>query len=44
MLELLGIDPAAKLVTPQGIEVAVSPLANHEIPAKETGGLLKEIM
>ncbi|MEI8350923.1 MAG: DUF1501 domain-containing protein [bacterium] len=44
MLELLGIDPAAKLVTPQGVEVAVSPLANHEIPAKETGGLLKEIM
>jgi len=44
MLELLGIDPAAKLVTPQGVEVAVSPLANLEIPAKETGGLLKEIM
>ena len=44
MLELLDIDPAAKLVTPQGVEVVVSPLANHEIPAKETGGLLREIM
>lgn len=44
MMELLGIDPAAKLVTPQGVEVAVSPLANNEIPAKETGGLLREIM
>lgn len=44
MLELLGIDPAAKLVTPQGDEVTVSPLVRHEIPAKETGGLLKEIM
>jgi len=44
MMELLDIDPSAKLMTPQGIEVAVSPLADHEIPAKETGGLLREIM
>lgn len=44
MLQLLGIDPAAKLTTPQGVEVAVSPLPNHEIPDKEVGGLLKEIM
>lgn len=44
MLELLGIDPAARLVTPQGAEVAVSPLASNEIPARETGGLLREIM
>lgn len=44
MLDLLGIDPAAKLVTPQGDEVAVSPLASRDIPVKETGGLLKEIM
>lgn len=44
MMELLGIDLRAKLVTPQGVEVAVSPLANGEYPAKETGGLLREIM
>ena len=44
MLELLNIDPHAKLITPQGEEVFVSPLANNEIPAKETGGLLREIM
>jgi arylsulfatase A-like enzyme len=43
MMELLGIDPAAKLVTTQGVEVTVSPLAGNEIPAKETGGLLREI-
>ena len=41
---LLGIDPAAKLTTPQGETVAVSPLAANEIPAGETGGILKEIM
>ena len=44
MMELLGIDLAARLVTPQGAEVAASPLAGHEITAKETGGLLREIM
>jgi hypothetical protein len=43
MMELLGIDSAAKLVTTQGVEVTVSPLVGNEIPAKETGGLLKEI-
>jgi hypothetical protein len=44
MFELLDIDPAAELTTPQGAKVCVSPLARHEIPAKETGGLLREIM
>jgi hypothetical protein len=42
--ELVGIDPDSKLTTPQGESVPVSPLAAKEIPAKETGGLLKEIM
>jgi len=41
---LLGIDAGAKLTTPQGEQVAVSPLAGNEIPAGETGGILKEIM
>ncbi len=44
MYALLGIDGATKLTTPQGEKVCVSPLANNEIPAKETGGLLQEIM
>ncbi|MEI6167742.1 MAG: DUF1501 domain-containing protein [bacterium] len=44
MYELLGIDPLAKLPHPQGLDVVVSPLANHAIPEKETGGLLREIM
>ena len=44
MYELLGIDPAATLPTPQGGSVTVSPLAGNQIPAKETGGLLREIM
>jgi hypothetical protein len=44
MFELLDIDPAAELATPQGAKVCVSPLVRHEIPAKETGGLLREIM
>ncbi len=44
MYSLLGIDAQAKLTSPQGESVFVSPLANNEIPAKETGGLLKEIM
>ncbi len=43
MYELLGIDPQAKLPHPQGRVVTVSPFASGEIPAKETGGLLKEI-
>jgi uncharacterized protein (DUF1501 family) len=42
--ELMGIDPAAKLNTPQGESVCISPLAAKEIAAKESGGLLKEIM
>ena len=44
MYALLGIDANAKLTTPQGESVFVSPFAANEIPAKETGGLLKEIM
>ncbi|MGD0091948.1 MAG: DUF1501 domain-containing protein [Planctomycetota bacterium] len=44
MYELLAIDRHAKLNAPQGETVCVSPLASGEIPAKETGGLLKEIM
>lgn len=44
MYTLMGIDPAAKMTTPQGESVCVSPLAAGEIPATETGGLLKEIM
>ena len=42
--ELLGIDPNAKIPTPQGGEVCVSPFAAKEIPEKETGGILREIM
>jgi len=45
MYELLGIDHAqAKLSTPQGVPVFVSPFAAGEVPPRETGGLLKEIM
>ncbi|MCY3020387.1 MAG: DUF1501 domain-containing protein [Planctomycetota bacterium] len=44
MYALFGIDADATLTTPQGATVSVSPLAANEIPAKETGGLLKEIM
>jgi hypothetical protein len=44
MYVLLGFDGNAKLTTPQGESVDVSPLAANEIPAKETGGLLTEIM
>jgi len=44
MYELLGIDPGAKLTTPQDEKVCVSALAGKEIPAKESGGLLREIM
>ncbi|HEY3319452.1 MAG TPA: DUF1501 domain-containing protein [Planctomycetota bacterium] len=44
MYELLGIDPNAKLTTPQGETVCLSPIAAGEIPAKESGGLLREIM
>ncbi|MCX6998527.1 MAG: DUF1501 domain-containing protein [Kiritimatiellaeota bacterium] len=44
MYALLGIDGAARLMTTQGEKICVSPLADNEIPAKETGGLLREIM
>ncbi len=44
MYELLGIAADAKITTPQGESVFVSPFAAGEIPPKETGGLLKEIM
>jgi len=42
--ERLGIDANAKLTTPQGVQVSVSPFAANEIPAKETGGPLKELL
>ncbi|OGV49955.1 MAG: hypothetical protein A2X49_00665 [Lentisphaerae bacterium GWF2_52_8] len=44
MMELLGIDPKAKLPHPQGRDIFVSPFAANEISAKESGGLLREIM
>jgi hypothetical protein len=44
MYALLDIDAGAKLTTPQGETLCVSPLAANEIPPKETGGLLTEIM
>ena len=44
MYVLLGIDAGASLKTPQGESVLVSPFAANEIPAKETGGLLREII
>lgn len=44
MNELLGIDPDATLPHPQGKTAYVSPFTAKEIPEKETGGLLKEIM
>ena len=44
MYELMGIPADAKIPTPQGDQVYVSPFAANEISAKETGGLLREIM
>lgn len=44
MYELLGVRSEVKLPHPQGRSVTVSPFAANEIPAKETGGLLKEIV
>lgn len=41
MYELVGIDPAAKLPHPQGLQVRVTPDASEE---KASGGRLKEIM
>ncbi len=43
MYGLLGMRPDVKLPHPQGRSVTVAP-APGEIPAKETGGLLKEIV
>ncbi len=44
MRSLLGIDPQAQLLSPQGQKLYVSPFASKEVPEKETGGVLKEIM
>ncbi len=44
MYALLGIDGAMKLPHPQGLDTRVSPLGTDEILAKETGGLLTEIV
>lgn len=44
MYELLGIEQNAPLQTPLGTKAFVSPFATKEILAKETGGLLREIM
>lgn len=41
---LMGIDPQARLLTPEGERPFVSPFAAGEIPPGETGGLLKELM
>ena len=41
---LLGIDLNSQLPHPDGRSIAVSPLNTKEIPEKETGGILKEIM
>jgi hypothetical protein len=41
MYELLGIDPAAKLPHPQGLDVRVTPSAAEAV---NRGGRLKEIM
>jgi hypothetical protein len=42
--ERLGLDAGAKLRTPQGADVPLSPVASGEIPAKECGGPLKELL
>lgn len=44
MHELLGIPSDARITTPQGEQVFVSPFADQSIAAKESGGALKEIM
>ena len=41
---LLGIDLNSQLPHPDGRSIAVSPLNTKEIPEKETGSILKEIM
>ena len=44
MYELLGIDKNAKLPHPQGLTAYANPYTAGVISAKETGGMLKEIM
>ncbi|OGV55260.1 MAG: hypothetical protein A2017_09540 [Lentisphaerae bacterium GWF2_44_16] len=44
ILGLLGVSPDAKLPHPQGKDVFASALASGEIPEKERGGILNEIM
>jgi hypothetical protein len=44
MYALMGIDSQSKIPVPEGGTVFVSPLAANEVPASETGGILKEIM
>jgi len=40
----LGISPKAKFQSVQGEQLCVSPFETREVPVKETGGILKEIM
>lgn len=44
MYSLLGIPADARIPTPQGEQVAVSPFTDKTIDAKQSGGMLKEIM
>jgi hypothetical protein len=44
MYALMGIDSQSQIPVPEGGTVFVSPLASNEVPASETGGILKEIM
>ncbi len=41
---LMGIDLNSQMPHPDGRSIAVSPLPGKEIPEKETGGILKEVM
>jgi arylsulfatase A-like enzyme len=41
---LMGIPLDAKIPHPEGKQFILSPLAAAEIPANETGGILKEVM
>jgi hypothetical protein len=41
---LMGIDLNSQMSHPDGRSIAVSPLPGKEIPEKETGGILKEVM
>ena len=40
----MGIDLNSQMPHPDGRSIAVSPLPGKEIPEKETGGILKEVM